>query len=133
MLLGAMLQGFMPYQLLLASTLLILSLIPGQIAADERPEREFKECAECPQMVAIPAGRFTMGSPSGEAGRFDSEGPQHAVSVRAFALAKFPVRVAEFLDFLQQTGHRPVPCQPTIGLGWSSPGRGAAYPPAGIA
>jgi formylglycine-generating enzyme required for sulfatase activity len=24
----------------------------------------FKDCANCPQMVVVPAGRFTMGSPS---------------------------------------------------------------------
>src|SRR5262249_20757727 len=29
---------------------------------------EFKECAECPLMVVIPAGEFTMGSPSAEQG-----------------------------------------------------------------
>src|SRR5215471_18587108 len=31
--------------------------------AQEKPEREFKECAECPTMVGIPAGKFAMGSP----------------------------------------------------------------------
>src|SRR4051812_4162403 len=28
----------------------------------------------------IPPGKFTMGSPDGEAGRFDGEGPQHEVA-----------------------------------------------------
>ena len=37
-------------------------------------------------MVGIPAGTFVMGSPHTESGRFDSEGPQHEVAIKAFAL-----------------------------------------------
>jgi formylglycine-generating enzyme required for sulfatase activity len=29
------------------------------------------------KFVLIPAGRFTMGCPSSESGRYDDEGPQH--------------------------------------------------------
>ena len=39
-------------------------------------------------MVGIPAGTFVMGSPHTESGRFDSEGPQHEVAIKAFALGK---------------------------------------------
>ena len=35
----------------------------------------------CPEMVVIPPGSFTMGSPSSEARRFDSESPQHRVTI----------------------------------------------------
>ena len=80
-------------------------------------------------MVAIPSGKFMMGSPVTEPGRFDSEGPQHLVSVRAFALSKFDVTNAEFRTFLQETGYQPAPCDPILGLTWRSPGRGLAYPP----
>ena len=91
--------------------------------------REFRECPDCPQMVAIPAGKFLMGSPAHEPGRFDSEGPQHAVTLKAFALGKFPVTSAEFLTFLRATGYKPKPCNPTLNLGWQAAGRGLAYPP----
>src|ERR1044071_7150954 len=37
----------------------------------------FKECEACPEMVVIPAGSFTMGSPASEPERHSSEGPQH--------------------------------------------------------
>jgi formylglycine-generating enzyme required for sulfatase activity len=35
-------------------------------------------------MVAIPGGTFTMGSPETEKGRDNDEGPQHRVTVTAF-------------------------------------------------
>jgi hypothetical protein len=40
-------------------------------AAEEcalKPKDVFKECAKCPEMVVVPAGSFTMGSPDSEAG-----------------------------------------------------------------
>ena len=62
------------------------------------PEREralkqgesFRECARaCPEMVVVPAGEFQMGSPDGEAGRSENEGPRHRVVIaRPFAVAK---------------------------------------------
>ena len=45
-----------------------------------RSADSFRECPDCPEMVAIPAGKFLMGSPAHEPGRFDSEGPQHVVT-----------------------------------------------------
>jgi formylglycine-generating enzyme required for sulfatase activity len=51
----------------------------------------FKDCAECPEMAVIPAGRFLMGSPASEAGRSANEGPQRWVDVPRFALGRFEV------------------------------------------
>ena len=43
-----------------------------------KPKDSFRECAKnCPEMIVIPAGKFTMGSPATEQGRYDNEGPQH--------------------------------------------------------
>lgn len=97
--------------------------------ATDRAEREFSECPDCPAMVGIPAGSFTMGSPTHEAGRFDAEGPQHRVTVKAFALAKYDVTSAEFLTFLRATGYQPKPCNAVLNYGWRSPGNGVAYAP----
>jgi len=113
---------------LLLPLLLLVATLPAARAQD-RPDREFAECTDCPAMVAIPAGRFLMGSPGTEAGRFDSEGPQHWVSVRAFALGKYPVSNDQFLVFLRATGYQPPACNPTLDLAWKSPGRGLAFPP----
>src|SRR5262249_47597638 len=110
--------------------LLLMALFaPAAPGTAQMPEREFRECGECPVMVGIPAGRFAMGSPEGEAGRFDSGRPQHAVDVKAFALAKFPVTSEEFLTFLRETGYQPAPCNRILRLTWRSPGQGLAYPP----
>jgi formylglycine-generating enzyme required for sulfatase activity len=108
--------------------LFFLALATSALAADQK-SREFQECPDCPVMVGIPAGRFVMGSPANEAGRFDSEGPQHAVAVKAFALAKYAVSSDQFLAFLRATGYRPKPCNAMLDLGWKSPGRGLAYAP----
>ena len=92
--------------------------------------RTFRECPDCPQMVAIPAGKFLMGSPAHETGRFDSEGPQHVVSVKAFALGEYDVTSDEFLAFLRASRYQPAPCNKILGLSWKVQGRDLAYPPA---
>ena len=80
-------------------------------------------------MVGVPAGKFLMGSPAHEPGRFDSEGPQHVVTLKAFALGKYDVTSEEFLTFLRASRYHPAPCNPLLGLGWKVEGRDLAYPP----
>jgi formylglycine-generating enzyme required for sulfatase activity len=117
-------------QHLLAAAIVSLGLFTSCSAnAQTRHDREFHECRECPEMVGIPAGQFVMGSPKTEPGRFDSEGPQHAVSIKAFALGKYDITTAQFIAFLKSTGHRPAPCNRILGLGWDSPGRGLEQQP----
>ncbi len=94
-----------------------------------RAGETFRDCSECPEMIVIPAGKFIMGSSEKEPGRFDAEGPQHAVSVQAFALGKYDVTETEFLTFLRQTGYQPKPCDPLLDIGWRSPRPGLAYSP----
>src|SRR5208337_4655801 len=53
-----------------------------------KPGDSFKECADCPEMLVVPAGHFLMGSPAGQG--FDSERPAHEVTIaKPFAVAKF--------------------------------------------
>jgi formylglycine-generating enzyme required for sulfatase activity len=57
---------------------------PPLSAAQERalkPGSTFSECQNCPVMVVVPAGVFTMGSPISEAERSQDESPQHAVTI----------------------------------------------------
>ncbi len=63
----------------------------------ERPGREFRDCGECPEMVVVPSGEYTMGSPDGEKGRFREEGPRHRVRIgEAFAVGKYEVTFGEW-------------------------------------
>lgn len=54
-----------------------------------------KECALCPEMIAIPAGEFTMGSPKDEPERGEEE-PQRTVKVDAFAIGRFEITFREW-------------------------------------
>ena len=82
---------------------------PGDEAADpESPEpvahtgpldpgTVFRDCSECPEMVVVPAGRFTMGSPFFEAGRYSDEEPRHRVTIGTpFAVGVYEVTFAEW-------------------------------------
>ena len=106
-----------------------VSSMPVAASAAGKLAATFRECAECPEMVSLPPGSYAMGSPVGEHGRFDSETPQHRVSVPAFALGKFDVTNEEFLTFLRETGFQPALCDRILELGWRSPGDGTAYAP----
>lgn len=58
---------------------------------------EFQDCDECPTMVVLPAGTFTMGSPEDEEGRDSDEGPQRDVTIaKPFAVGKFEVTFEEW-------------------------------------
>ena len=77
--------------------------------------KPFRDCAECPEMVLIPAGSFTMGSGAQEqavangAGLpksiTDREGPQRSVSVQNFAMGKTEVTRGQFAAFVAASGH----------------------------
>ena len=117
-------------ELLLAVFLASLALTATSPAHTQaRKDREFRECPDCPVMVGIPAGTFLMGSPKQEPGRYDSEGPQHVVPIKAFALGKYDITTAQFIDFLKSTGHRPMPCNRILGYAWGSPGLGLELQP----
>ena len=65
-----------------------------------------RDCADCPELVVIGAGSFTMGSPAAEAGRDADEGPQRPVSIaRAFALGRHEVTLGEFKRFVAASNY----------------------------
>jgi formylglycine-generating enzyme required for sulfatase activity len=80
-----------------------------------------------------PSGRFMMGSPESEAGRYKDEGPQHLVSMRSFALGKYEVTFSQWDACLAGggcNGYRPKDeswgrgTQPVINVNWDD---GQAY------
>jgi formylglycine-generating enzyme required for sulfatase activity len=74
--------------------------IEAQVGNDKRclkPMDTFKDCHTCPEMVVMPVGSFTMGSPRSEEGRNDNEDPQHKVIIaKLFAVGKFAANVDEW-------------------------------------
>ena len=48
------------------------------------------------EMVAIPGGKFSMGTPGAEKNSKDNELPQHQVAVKSFFMGKFPVTQAQW-------------------------------------
>jgi formylglycine-generating enzyme required for sulfatase activity len=60
--------------------------VPGAIG-------EFRDCADCPPMVVVPAGEFTMGSPPSE----QQAEAMHRVTLAApFAVGKFEITFEEW-------------------------------------
>jgi formylglycine-generating enzyme required for sulfatase activity len=90
-------------------------------AAAERalkPNNPFRECAkDCPEMIVVPAGAFTMGSPATEEYHSVSEGPQHIVTIaNAFAVSKFDVTFDEW-DVCVSVGGCPEVSDNSMGRG----------------
>ncbi len=85
----------------------------------------FRDCDECPEMVAVPAGRFFMGSRASVALRGVVVVPQRQVKIaRPFGVGKFDVTFAEWDACVRERGcvrvrHAPGP--PDDDEGW---GRG---------
>jgi len=90
---------------------------PAQKPATGKPGNVFRDCPDCPEIVVIPAGTFTMGSSASEktwaathgsnAESVADEAPQHKVSLRSFAFGKYDVTRAEYALFVRETGHPP--------------------------
>jgi formylglycine-generating enzyme required for sulfatase activity len=93
-----------------------------------KPKATFKECGNCPEMIVVPAGSFTMGAPANEPGRGADEGPQHAVTfARQFAVGKFALTFDEWEACVADggcNGHNPSDQgwgrgrRPVINLSW---------------
>lgn len=72
----------------------------------------FRDCdAYCPEMVRLPPGRFTIGSPLSEVGRGSDENPEKVVTIsHAIAVGEYPVTREEFAAFVKDTGRKLGPC-----------------------
>lgn len=67
-----------------------------------------KDCAQCPDILAVIAGSFTMGSPGINKETPANEGPQRKVDIRqSFGLSRSEVTVGQFRAFVEDSGHQP--------------------------
>jgi formylglycine-generating enzyme required for sulfatase activity len=80
-------------------------------AADPKPGERFRDCDQCPELVVVPPGTFTMGSDvinPMRGGEMRPEGPARTVSIaRAFAAGRTEVTNRQFAAFVDATGYRP--------------------------
>ena len=82
------------------------SVSPAPVS--KKTGKVFKDCADCPEMVVIPAGSFRMGDLNG--GLQKDEKPVHRVTIpRSFAVGKYEVTFAEWDRCVAAGGcsHRP--------------------------
>lgn len=86
-----------------ASVWLAILFVWGFVLCQSARAALIRDCPSCPDMIVIPPGDFTMGSPPSEAGRADDEGPQHRIHIKAaFALGRFDVTRAQFAFFASE-------------------------------
>jgi formylglycine-generating enzyme required for sulfatase activity len=92
-----MFQSFLLMSVTAAALAQSVSINPGALLQD---------CADCPEMVVIPSGAFTMGENDGDPER--TEGPERMVTIpKAFALGRYEITVGQFADFIAATGQEP--------------------------
>ena len=88
------------------------------VIAFAAPALAFKDCADCPEMVRVPAGAFKMGSAAAalqvdwvEPARVTVEQPQVDVTFkRGFAMGATEVTKAEYAVFAAATKRAAAPC-----------------------
>ncbi len=82
-------------------------------------------------MVAIPGGIFSIGSPDNEKLRSDNEGPKRNVKVSDFFMGRIEVSWDEYMAFFSQTGAEGKSETSTMGSGQESDAITGATPPWG--
>ena len=80
---------------------------PASVAASEAEMKPYTDTISPNDvkfdMLPIKGGKFLMGSPEGETGRGEDEGPQHEVEVAPFWIGKHEVRWDEYEIFMLKT------------------------------
>lgn len=84
----------------------------------EEPGRKFRDCAQCPEMIVIPPGKFIMTRKPATDGRQDEDpegipksAPAREVSIeRAFAIGTYDITVDEYTIFVKETAISSVGC-----------------------
>jgi formylglycine-generating enzyme required for sulfatase activity len=101
----------------------------AQAAAVDRkvPVGPFVDCEGCPSMIAVLAGRYTMGSPVLEKGRRDNEGPVDVILKEPFAVGRYEITRDQFQAFVDDArystgGGCTVNGRSSTAANWRNPG-----------
>jgi formylglycine-generating enzyme required for sulfatase activity len=89
---------------------------------------EFRDCAACPLMKVVPAGRFEKGPPPSTSGHFHNEGVVRTITIaRPFAVGKFEISVAQWHACVAagqcargERGEPEGPDYPAVGVSWDA-------------
>ena len=121
----------------------LLLIVPGLIGLSRTAQTAeisastFRDCADCPEMVVIPAGEFVMGVSPGEEDREalsaefrNRSAPQRRIRVGDFSAGRYEVTRAQYRKFIEATGHRGEGCfvwssgdfRMDAGKSWQNPG-----------
>lgn len=93
-------------------------------APSPRPSAEpgpvvLRDCADCPELVVVPSGRFVMGSASQDPHHKDREEPQRTVTIgQPFAIGRTHVTRQQFDSFARDTKLATGGCQVYRKTGW---------------
>ena len=97
------LAGLNEFNERLRNARLYANFSPGQVFSD----RFLDTSGSAPAVVVIPAGQFTMGSPTNEEGHRDDEDPQRTVIItNGFAMGQTEITVGQFREFVKAVGYR---------------------------
>jgi formylglycine-generating enzyme required for sulfatase activity len=82
----------------------------ASVAAARQAGDVFRDCADCPEMVVVPAGRFMIGAAEQEKSTLDwaqpMERPVHEVRIgKPFAVGLFAITRDEFEEFVRRTNN----------------------------
>jgi formylglycine-generating enzyme required for sulfatase activity len=112
-------------------------LLAGMGARAADPPAPLRDCAECPEMVRVPAGTFVLGTPTADPHAAATRAEAQAVVVRipkAFAIGRVEVTRREYRAFVADAGYEvAAPCRiwdealgrhsDDRGRNWEHPGR----------
>ncbi|MEW8437513.1 MAG: SUMF1/EgtB/PvdO family nonheme iron enzyme [Candidatus Thiodiazotropha taylori] len=90
--------GYIPYAAKLMVNTGQQKIIRAKLMLDRQPYE--------PEMISITGGRFQMGSPKNEKGRWDNYENEHTVVVNDFMLSKFEVTISQFKAFIADSGYK---------------------------
>lgn len=103
----------------------LLQQDPGIYAQFNRFSDTLASGAKGPQMVVIPAGSFTLGSPHTEHGRDQDEAPLREVTIAAFAIGESEITFDDYRLYteaeklpLPDDEHWGLGAQPAINVSW---------------
>lgn len=92
---------------LLAIAVFVAVCMPQTKTPASTPGEVFRDCSDCPEVVAIPPGSIQMGSDGTELDGESNERPRHLVTIPApLGVGRYEVTIEEFGRFVEATGYR---------------------------